>query len=74
MSVENSVYESAVKGRQDMRGALRIEREKTAKLIDLLKRADEAINPPDRGGISMEKWNVRLKAITAEIRLIVNTN
>ncbi len=33
-----------------------------------LKAADLAINPPDRGGISLDKWNERLKAATAEIR------
>lgn len=44
--------------------------------ISLLRKtlltADEAINPHDRGGISMEKWNVRLKAATAAIRAVLN--
>lgn len=39
-----------------------------ADMIALLRRVDEAINPPDRGGISLDVWQQRLKAITAEIR------
>lgn len=38
------------------------------KLRAALKVADEAINPPDRDGISLEKWNERLKAATKTIR------
>lgn len=30
--------------------------------------ADEAINPPDRAGISLDAWNLRLKAATETIR------
>ena len=37
-------------------------------MIDALKHADAAINPPDRDGISMETWNGRLKIATAMIR------
>jgi small-conductance mechanosensitive channel len=33
-----------------------------------LEAADEAINPPDRSGISMDTWNKRLKASTTTIR------
>jgi hypothetical protein len=35
---------------------------------EALKVADAAINPPDRGGISLDEWNKRLKAATATIR------
>jgi hypothetical protein len=38
-----------------------------------LKSADEAINPPDRGGISLDSWNQRLKAATALIRSVLPT-
>lgn len=34
----------------------------------LLRECDEAINPPDRGGISLDQWNQRLKAVTAKIK------
>lgn len=34
----------------------------------LLRECDEAINPPDRGGISLDQWDQRLKAVTAKIR------
>lgn len=34
----------------------------------LLRECDAAINPPDRGGISLDQWNQRLKAVTAKIR------
>ena len=34
----------------------------------LLRECDEAINPPDRGGISLDIWNQRLKAVTQKIR------
>ena len=33
----------------------------------LLRECVAAINPPDRGGISMATWNDRLKAITAKV-------
>lgn len=33
-----------------------------------LRTADEAINPLDRAGISLDKWNERLKAATITIR------
>ena len=74
MVVRDSVYESAVKGRRDMRSALRIARQEQAKLLNLLSRADEAINPKDRSGISLDKWQQRLKAITAEIRSVTQEN
>lgn len=38
-----------------------------AALRALLRDVREAINPPDRGGISLHEWNGRLKAITARI-------
>lgn len=39
-----------------------------ARLREALKIADMAINPPDRGGISLDHWNVRLKNATGVIR------
>lgn len=35
---------------------------------EALERADDAINPKDREGISLDKWNTRLKEATAFIR------
>ena len=67
-AVAESVYLSAVKGRQNFRAAFRQSREHVEKLHRLLHDVDEAINPPDRSGISLAKWNERLKAITARIR------
>lgn len=40
-------------------------------LLAALKFADEAINPPDLGGISLDKWHTRLKSATAEIRVAI---
>jgi small-conductance mechanosensitive channel len=40
-------------------------------LVDALKTADKAINPPDRDGISLDKWNSRLKEATAAIRAAI---
>jgi hypothetical protein len=37
-------------------------------LRDLLMSADSAINPGDRDGISLDKWNERLKITTQDIR------
>jgi hypothetical protein len=39
-----------------------------AQAATALEAADEAINPPDRGGISMDTWNKRLKVSTTTIR------
>ncbi len=44
------------------------------KLIAALKAADEAINPPDRDGISLATWNERLKAATIIIRTALASN
>lgn len=63
-SVGLEVYEAAVKGRQQFRAAYRKARE-------ALIAADAAINPPDRGGISMAEWNKRLKTATATIREVL---
>jgi uncharacterized Zn finger protein (UPF0148 family) len=60
-TVDRSVYESAVRGRQQFRESYRVARE-------ALVAADAAINPPDRSGISLDEWNKRLKAATATIR------
>lgn len=38
-------------------------------VTSLLTAVDEAINPPDREGISLDIWNKRLKAATARIHL-----
>lgn len=38
------------------------------RLREILMSADSAINPGDRGGLSLDKWNDRLKAVTQEIR------
>jgi hypothetical protein len=40
-------------------------------MLAALRAADEAINPPDRKGISLDKWNDRLKAATKTIRAAV---
>lgn len=53
---------------EDMERNLIRQAQTIGRLRNLLHDADEAINPPDRGGLSMEKWNERLKAITAKIR------
>ena len=37
-------------------------------LREILMSADSAINPGDRGGLSLDKWNERLKAVTQDIR------
>lgn len=37
-------------------------------LRETLMSADGAINPGDRGGLSLDKWNERLKATTQDIR------
>jgi hypothetical protein len=37
-------------------------------LRNALEIADAAINPKDMVGLSLEKWNERLKAATATIR------
>lgn len=42
--------------------------QEVARLREALKIADMAINPPDRGGISLDHWNVRLKNATGVIR------
>jgi len=39
-----------------------------------LRLADKAINPPDKGGISMGTWNMRLKTATAAIRLALTSS
>jgi hypothetical protein len=65
--VKGTVYESAVQGRADFRDAYRRAMQRNVTLMDALKFADEAINPPDRGGISMDEWNRRLKDATARI-------
>jgi hypothetical protein len=49
----------------ERRGQLVIERDK---LREALAKADEAINPPDRNGISLAIWNERLKETTVSIR------
>lgn len=36
----------------------------------LLRECNEAMNPPDRGGISLDTWNQRLKGVTAKIRYL----
>lgn len=41
-------------------------------LLAALKHADASINPPDRDGISLDKWNGRLKSATVEIRAAIN--
>lgn len=43
-------------------------------LRDALKVADEAINPPDLGGLSLDVWNTRLKAATVTIRSALATH
>ena len=40
-------------------------------MLAALKTADEAINPPDRSGISLDAWNSRLKTATAAIRAAI---
>jgi hypothetical protein len=40
-------------------------------MLTALRAADAAINPSDRSGISLETWNVRLKAATAKIRAAI---
>lgn len=57
--------------------SLQIQRNASAVLDQMreaLKAADEAINPPDRGGISLDTWNKRLKTATATIRAALNGN
>lgn len=43
------------------------------KYREALSDADLAINPPDRSGISLDKWNERLKSATAKIRDVLAT-
>ena len=38
------------------------------KMLEALNDADEAINPPDKSGISMMVWGQRLRAATETIR------
>jgi hypothetical protein len=64
-TVDLSVYESAVRGRQQFRDAYRKARE-------ALIAANHAINPPDRSGISLDEWNKRLKAATVLINDALN--
>ena len=68
-----SIYESAVKGRQDFRSAYRRERERVKELERILRLCVEAINPPDRSGISMHEWNRRLKAATKQANKVLPT-
>ncbi len=62
--VEEHIYQSAVRGRQEFRTAYRRERQRAAKLDMALRDCLEAINPPDRDGISLHEWNKRLNAAT----------
>lgn len=43
------------------------------KMLAALKAADAAINPSDRSGISLDKWNERLKATTVQIRAAITS-
>lgn len=46
-------------------------RDAAHEMLAALRVADAAINPPDRGGISMAIWHERLKAATAQIRAAI---
>ena len=40
-------------------------------MLEALKEVDEAINPPDKAGISLHTWNERLKVAEAGIRAAI---
>lgn len=41
-------------------------REQVAQMVEALSACITAMNPPDKGGISMHEWNQRLKAATKQ--------
>ena len=52
---------------QELANALELKAD-LERLREILMSADSAINPGDRGGLSLDKWNERLKATTQEVR------
>lgn len=40
-------------------------------MLETLRLADKAMNPPDRDGISLHEWSGRLKEATAKIRFLL---
>lgn len=45
--------------------------EEIRQLRRALVAADKAMNPPDKGGISMHEWNKRLKEATRLVRAVL---
>jgi len=58
-------------GEAELRTEIERLRARNAELVAALQIADAAINPPDRSSISLDKWNVRLKAATIVIRAAI---
>ena len=40
-------------------------------VLEVLREYESAVNPPDRGGISLHEWNKRLQAATEPARAIL---
>lgn len=64
-----AAMETEIEFLRSRRGDLCIERDRAR---DAIRNAIEAINPADRGGISLDVWNGRLKAATATMQEALN--